>query len=98
MEAKIRFRFNTLTGEVEAFEVEQASALPAAEHERRHDQLAAEVGAVLELHPRVTELPATAAPQGTEPSAPEDEAQAAGQGPTRRPQTLAKESDEAPNG
>ncbi len=56
MDVKVRFRFNKLTGEVEHFEVGQDSGLPYAEHEREHDRVAAEIGALLESYPRVTEI------------------------------------------
>ncbi len=56
MDVKLRFRFNKLTGEVEHFDVDQDSTLPNAEHEREHDRVAAELGALLERFPRVTEV------------------------------------------
>lgn len=63
MELKVRFRFNTVTGEVEEFEVadEGPMRLSEAEHNREHDRIAAEVGNVIERNPRVDEvLPGTA--------------------------------------
>ncbi len=57
MDVKVRSRFNKVSGEVERFEVEQDSRLPYDAHEREHDRVAAEIGALLERFPRVTELP-----------------------------------------
>lgn len=56
MEVKVRFRVNKATGEVEIFEVDDLdSTLPEAEHNREHDRIAAELGAVIERRARVTE-------------------------------------------
>ena len=54
MDVKVRFRFNKLSGQVETFEIDQDSTLPMVEHEREHDRVAAEIGALLERLPRVT--------------------------------------------
>ncbi len=62
MDVKVRFRFNKLTGEVELFEVDQDSGLPNEEHNRSHDRLASELGALLDAHPRILETTGTAAP------------------------------------
>jgi hypothetical protein len=59
---KLRFRYNTLTGDVEVFEIEQESGLPAAEHDREHDRVAAEIGRLLDRDPRVSEVPGDLAP------------------------------------
>ena len=57
MEVIVKFRFNKLTGEVEEFDVDDvASSLPAAEHNREHERIAAEIGRVLERNPRLVEL------------------------------------------
>lgn len=65
MRVRVKLRFNKLTGEVEEFLVDDQDLpwLPAAEHNRQHDRIAAEVGGVLERHPTVTEmLPGQPAP------------------------------------
>jgi hypothetical protein len=58
MRVRVKLRFNKLTGEVEEFLVDDQDLprLPAAEHNRQHDRIAAEVGGVLERHPAVTEV------------------------------------------
>ncbi len=72
MDVKVRFRFNKLSGEVERFEVEQDSSLPYVEHEREHDRVAAEIGALLERFPRVTELPGDAPAVATTSETPQE--------------------------
>ena len=61
MDVKIRFRVNKITGEVEVFEIEdQGSNLSIAEHNARHDRIAAEIGNVIERNAQVIEvLPGT---------------------------------------
>lgn len=90
MEIKVGFRFNKLTGEVE-LDVEQDSALPVVEHERSHDRLAAEIGALLERFPQVSEvLPGTEVV--TEPG--EDATEAAGVAePEQEPERPALEEE-----
>lgn len=58
MDVKVRFRFNKKTGEVEVFEVDHEGTirLPEAEHNSKHDRIAAEVGSVIERKPLVTEV------------------------------------------
>jgi len=58
MDVKVRFRFNTLTGEVELFEVTDIGTrrLSEAEHNQHHDQIATELGNVIERHPRISEV------------------------------------------
>jgi hypothetical protein len=82
MDINVRLRFDKRTGEVEVV-VDGASHLPEAEHNRRHEQVAAEVGRILEQHPRLVEVageaPAPAAesePAATEPAATEHPATA----------------------
>jgi hypothetical protein len=68
MKVRVKLRFNKLTGEVEEFLVDDQDLpyLPEAEHNREHDRVAAEIGSVLERHPRVTEvLPGAPAPERT---------------------------------
>lgn len=64
MKVRVKLRFNKLIGEVEEFMVDdEEQLLPAAEHNREHDRIAAEIGSVLEQHPRVHEvLPGAPAP------------------------------------
>ncbi len=58
MELNVRFRVNKTTGQVELFDVdhEGPQALDEAEHNRRHAQLAAEIGRQIERDPRVLEM------------------------------------------
>ncbi|AFZ01319.1 hypothetical protein [Calothrix sp. PCC 6303] len=69
MDAKVRFRFNQLTGEVEIFEVsdEGTMRLPEAEHNGEHDRIAAELGNIIERNPRITEAPSHDVPVHTQP-------------------------------
>lgn len=71
MDLKVRFRFNTATGEVEVFDVidDGPMRLPEAEHNREHDRAAAEIGNVLERNPRVDEILPGAEPLPTTPIA-----------------------------
>ena len=56
MRFHVTFRYNASTGAVEAFEVDDAgSDLGEAEHNRRHDDFARDVGRVIERRPRVRE-------------------------------------------
>lgn len=64
---QVRFRFNKLTGEVEEFQVLQESNLPAREHDRQHERLAAEIGRVVERDPRIEELHSGPVPTGQPP-------------------------------
>ena len=72
MKVRVKLRFNKVTGEVEEFLVDDQDmpVLSEAEHNRKHDHIAAEIGNVIERHPRVTEvLPADrATPVHEEPS------------------------------
>lgn len=73
MKLHVRFRFNQATGEVETFTVDDLGPpLPEAEHNRRHDARAAELGRLVERHPLVREvLPGTEpVPAGGEPTPP----------------------------
>jgi len=56
MRFHVTFRYNASTGAVEAFEVDDlGSDLGEAEHNRRHDDFAQDVGRVIERRPRVHE-------------------------------------------
>lgn len=71
MDVKVHFRFNKRSGEIERFEIDQDSTLPSVEHEREHDRVAAEIGALLERLPRVMEvLPGAAAAERADSEAP----------------------------
>ncbi|WIM99412.1 hypothetical protein ACTOB_003063 [Actinoplanes oblitus] len=78
MRVRVRFRYRTETGEVEIFSVDETEGGPrAADHDTRHDRIAADVGRVVDPNPLVTrEAPAVAetlpadrqqAPRETEP-------------------------------
>lgn len=58
MDYSVRFRVNKHTGQVELFEVdhEGPQTLDDAEHNRRHEQLAAEIGRQIERDPRIIEM------------------------------------------
>ena len=58
MDYNVRFRVNKHTGQVESFEVdyEGPQTLDDAEHNRRHEQLAAEIGRQIERDPRIMEM------------------------------------------
>jgi hypothetical protein len=63
MRVKVRFRFNSVTGEVEAFDVDDLHDGPRlADHEARHDRAAADVARIVEANALIEEV----AP-GTEP-------------------------------
>jgi hypothetical protein len=78
MRLRVRFRFDAATGEVQTFLVEDIDQrAPAADHDARHDRLAAEVGRVIERHARVEQLPAgTEVPPETVPAYPDTEPEA----------------------
>lgn len=63
MRVKVRFRFNAVTGEVEAFEVDDMRDGPRlADHDARHDRAAAEVARIIEANALIEEAaPGTAA-------------------------------------
>ncbi|MDJ0837760.1 MAG: hypothetical protein QNK37_14690 [Acidobacteriota bacterium] len=57
MDVRVKFRFNSNTGRVEAFDIiDEGSGLPAAEHNREHDRIAALLGNLIERDPRILEL------------------------------------------
>jgi hypothetical protein len=57
MRVKVRFRFNALTGEVEAFEVDDMRDGPRlADHDARHEQAAAELASLVEENARIDEV------------------------------------------
>jgi hypothetical protein len=56
MRVRVRFRFNTDTGEVELFQVDDIGDGFGAEHDAEHDRISAELGAVLARRPDVEEV------------------------------------------
>lgn len=66
MRVRVRFRFNTVSGEVELFQVDDISAEGAdgtegvrsrgAAHDAEHDRISAEIGAVAARRPDVEEV------------------------------------------
>ncbi len=57
MRVRVRFRFNSDTGEVEVFEVDDARVGPPDfDHDERHDAASLEVARVVDPHPTVTEV------------------------------------------
>jgi hypothetical protein len=57
MRVKVRFRFNAVTGEVEAFEVDDMRDGPRlADHDARHDRAAAEVARIIEANALIEEV------------------------------------------
>jgi hypothetical protein len=67
MRVKVRFRFNSVTGEVEAFEVDDLRDGPRlADHDARHDRAAADVARIIEQNALIEEVaPGTAPVQTT---------------------------------
>lgn len=67
MRVKVRFRFNSVTGEVEAFQVDDlrdGARLP--DHDARHERAAADVARIAEAHALIEEVaPGTAPLTGT---------------------------------
>lgn len=56
MRVRVRFRFNTETGEVELFQVDDIGAGSGPEHDAEHDRISAELGQVLARRPDVEEV------------------------------------------
>jgi hypothetical protein len=57
MRVRVRMRVNTETGAVEVFQVDDIGAeLPQIDHDEHHDQIAAELGRLVERRPQVTEV------------------------------------------
>ena len=66
MRVKVRFRFNSVTGEVEAFEVDDLHDGPRlADHDARHDRATSEVARVVEVNPLIEEVPPGSGPVTT---------------------------------
>jgi hypothetical protein len=81
MRVKVRFRFNAVTGEVEAFDVDDMRTGPRLpDHDARHDRAAADVARIVETAALIEEValgaePVTtrvtpAADRGDEPESP----------------------------
>lgn len=59
MRVRVRFTYNSLTGEVEVFQVDDAESGPRApDHDARHDAATLDVARIVDPNPRVTEVPA----------------------------------------
>ncbi|MFJ3673144.1 hypothetical protein ACIPSE_42465 [Streptomyces sp. NPDC090106] len=56
MRVRVRFRFNTDTGEVEVFQVDDIGEGSGPRHDAEHDRISAELGAVLARRPDVEEV------------------------------------------
>ncbi|MFF4274618.1 hypothetical protein [Streptomyces sp. NPDC001536] len=56
MRVRVRFRFNTETGEVELFQVDDIGSGSGPEHDAEHDRISAELGRVLARRPDVEEV------------------------------------------
>jgi hypothetical protein len=55
MQVRVRFRYRADTGEVEVFSVDETEGGPrAADHDTRHDRIAADVGRVVDPNPLIT--------------------------------------------
>lgn len=64
MRVKVQFRVNRVTGEVETFQVDhEGSRDSAADHDRKHEDIAAEIGRVLARFPGIDEISGAALPQ-----------------------------------
>ncbi|MGW4064341.1 hypothetical protein ACWEGE_39060 [Amycolatopsis sp. NPDC004747] len=64
MRVKVRFRVNSLTGEVETFLIEDISTEPEPEHDATHDRIAHEVGKVVARRPAPEQVPGGAGADG----------------------------------
>ncbi|MFF7449498.1 MULTISPECIES: hypothetical protein [unclassified Streptomyces] len=56
MRVRVRFRFNTDTGEVELFQVDDIGDGSGPEHEAEHDRVSAELGRLLARRPDIEEV------------------------------------------
>lgn len=66
MRVKVRFRFNAVTGDVEAFEVDDMHDGPRlADHDARHDRAANDVARVIEANALIEEVAPGTAPVST---------------------------------
>jgi hypothetical protein len=63
MRVKVRFRFNALTGEVEAFEVDDLRDGPRlADHDARHERAAIELASLIEENAPIDQVAPGTAP------------------------------------
>lgn len=58
MRVRVRFRFNTESGEVELFQVDDVGSGSGPAHDAEHDRISAELGGLLARRPDVEEVPA----------------------------------------
>ncbi|MFI9151295.1 hypothetical protein [Streptomyces sp. NPDC053367] len=57
MRVRVRFRFNTESGEVELFQVDDVGEGSGPAHDAEHDRISAELGGLLARRPDVEEVP-----------------------------------------
>jgi hypothetical protein len=69
MRVKVRFRYNSVTGEVETFDVADMHDGPRlADHDARHDRAAVDVARVIEQNALIEEVAPGAQPDTAEPA------------------------------
>lgn len=72
MRLRVRFRYNLETGVVERFQVDDTGSGSGAAHDATHDQVSAEVGAVVASQPDIEEVtsgvPAARSPARHDPA------------------------------
>ncbi|MGC0333431.1 hypothetical protein RKD23_006421 [Streptomyces sp. SAI-170] len=56
MRVRVRFRFNTESGEVELFQVDDVGEGSGPAHDAEHDRISAELGGLLARRPDVEEV------------------------------------------
>ena len=72
MRVKVRFRYNSVTGEVETFDVSDMHDGPRlADHDPRHDRATADIARVIEANALIEEVAPGAEPGAAEPAAAE---------------------------
>ncbi|MET9732492.1 hypothetical protein ABZZ79_18145 [Streptomyces sp. NPDC006458] len=59
MRVRVRFRFNTESGEVELFQVDDVGGGFGPAHDAEHDRISAELGGLLARRPDVEEVTGT---------------------------------------
>jgi len=69
MRVKVRFRYNSVTGEVETFDVADMHDGPRlADHDARHDRATADIAGVIEANALIEEVAPGAEPTAAEPA------------------------------
>lgn len=65
MRVRVRFRFNTATGEVEMFRVDDlGGGVAGPDHDAEHDRISSELGSVTSRRPEVEEITETTGTTG----------------------------------